>query len=103
MLIRPTAVEARAGYRIRLRYSDGTSEEVDLSDLAGRGVFTAWNDRGFFETVHLSAGGAIAWGEDIDSSVIDYERAESVQCHRNLATSGNQDDKPEIANIRPPL
>ena len=66
MLIRPTAVEARAGYRIWLRYSDGAAGEVDLSDLAGRGVFAAWNDRSFFETVHLSEGGAIAWGEELD-------------------------------------
>ena len=45
-----TAVEVapRAGYRIWLRYSDGVSGEVDLFDLAGRGVFRAWLDRSFF-------------------------------------------------------
>lgn len=66
MLIRPTAVEPREGYRIWLRYSDGVTGEVDLSDLAGYGVFAAWQDRKFFETVHLIEGGAVAWGEDID-------------------------------------
>lgn len=65
-MIRPTDVEPRDGYRIWLRYSDGVSGEVDLCDLAGRGVFAAWKDRSFFETVHLSEAGAIAWGEDID-------------------------------------
>ena len=50
-----TAVEAvpRAGYRIWLRYSDGVSGEVDLSDLTARGVFEAWRDRAFFERVQV--------------------------------------------------
>ena len=66
MLIRPTAVEPREGYRIWLRYSDGVTGEVDLSGLVGRGVFAAWQDRRFFESVRLIEGGAVAWGEDID-------------------------------------
>ena len=66
MLIRPTAVESREGYRIWLRYSDGVTGEVDLSDLAGHGVFADWQDRAFFEPVRLIEGGAVAWGEDID-------------------------------------
>lgn len=40
-MIRPTEVKAREGYRIWLRYSDGSAGEVDLSHLAGRGVFKA--------------------------------------------------------------
>ena len=54
------------GYRIWLRYSDGASGEVDLSDLAGRGVFSAWNDRATFESVRLDEYGAVSWGDDID-------------------------------------
>jgi len=65
-MIRPTDVEPRAGFRIWLRYSDGVAGEVDLSDLAGRGVFEAWNDRAFFEAVRVSEAGAIAWGEELD-------------------------------------
>jgi len=65
-MIRPTEVEPREGYRIWLQYSDGSAGEVDLSHLAGRGVFEAWKDRAFFATAHLSEGGAIAWGEDIE-------------------------------------
>ena len=62
------AVEAKplSGYRIWLRYSDGVEGEVDLSDLAGRGVFKAWTDRKFFEGVHVDKSGAISWNEDID-------------------------------------
>jgi len=54
------------GYRVRLRYADGVEGEVDLSDLAGRGVFEAWNDRRFFESVRIDESGALAWGSDID-------------------------------------
>lgn len=65
-LIRPTQVESREGFRIWLRYSDGISGEIDLSDLSGQGVFTAWADRSFFESVRIGPCGAIAWGEDLD-------------------------------------
>ena len=65
-LIRPTAVAPLEGYRIWLRYSDGIAGEVDLSDIAGRGVFSAWSDREFFEAVWLDSYGAITWGADID-------------------------------------
>ena len=65
-MIRPTDVEPREGYRIWLRYTDGTAGEIDLSHLAGRGVFKAWKNRAFFETVYIASPGAIAWGEDIE-------------------------------------
>ena len=63
-----TAVEVapRAGYRIWLRYSDGVSGEVDLSDLAGRGIFRGWLDRSFFEKVHVSPYGSIAWSDEVE-------------------------------------
>lgn len=54
------------GYRIWLRYADGVEGEIDLSDLAGRGVFEAWQDRRVFETVHIDESGAIAWEGNLD-------------------------------------
>ena len=65
-MIRPTEVEARSGYRIWLRYSDGSSGETSLAHLAGRGVFAPWKDRAFFENVHLTDTRAIAWGNNIE-------------------------------------
>ncbi len=65
-VVRPTTVEPRQGYRIWMRYEDGSNGEVDLSDLAGRGVFQAWSDRAFFEAVRIAPHDAIAWGEDIE-------------------------------------
>ena len=64
--VRAIAVSPMDGYRIWLRYSDGVSGEVDLSDFAGRGVFSAWNDQSVFESVRLDEYGAVAWGDDID-------------------------------------
>lgn len=65
-MIRPTEVEPRDGYRIWLRYQDGTKGEIDLSHLAGRGVFKLWNERTFFEMVCISSAGGVVWGEDVE-------------------------------------
>ena len=65
-LNRPTDVAPREGYRVWLRYSDGVAGEVDLSDLAGRGVFMAWDNRACFEAVRIAQDGGIAWGEEIE-------------------------------------
>ena len=65
-MVRPTSVKALPNFRIWLRYNDGVEGEVDLSDLAGRGVFAAWNDAAFFESVRLGPHGAIEWSPDID-------------------------------------
>ncbi len=65
-MIRPIAVEARKRFRIWLRYSDGAAGEIDLSHVAGRGVFTAWNEPGCFEGVHIAPHRAIAWGDELE-------------------------------------
>ena len=59
-------VKPLQGYRLWLRYEDGVEGEVDLSDIAGRGVFAAWNERGFFESVRIDESGALAWGDQLD-------------------------------------
>lgn len=64
--IRAVDVQPRAGCRIWLRYSDGAAGEVDLSHLAGKGVFRVWNDRDFFNGVHVSPHGSIAWDDEIE-------------------------------------
>lgn len=58
--------ESRTGYRVWLRYDDGTEGEVDLGDLAGRGVFAVWQDRRVFETVHVDESGALVWEGGLD-------------------------------------
>ncbi len=65
-MIRPIEVQPREGHRIWLRYSDGTAGELDLSYLAGRGVFKVWDEAAPFATVRIGPAGGIAWGEDAE-------------------------------------
>jgi hypothetical protein len=59
-------VEVLQAYRLRLTFDDGTSGAVDLSDLAGRGVFTLWNDRAAFAQVQIGSSGELVWGDKVD-------------------------------------
>ena len=63
---RPVEVRALEPYRIWLRYDDGVEGEVDLSHLAGKGVFAAWEDPAFFAGVYIGPIGGISWSERID-------------------------------------
>ena len=59
-------VEVLENYRIALVFEDGTSGTVDLSNLAGKGVFSLWNDYEAFRNVRIGDTGELAWGEQID-------------------------------------
>ena len=63
---KPVEVKALPGYRLWLRYDDGAEGEVDLSDLAGRGVFKRWDADLPFEEVRIAKHRALAWGDDLD-------------------------------------
>lgn len=65
-MVRPTDVEPRDRYRIWIRFSDGSCGEIDLSYLAGRGVFNVWSDRACFESVYVAPAGSIAWQDDVE-------------------------------------
>ena len=58
----PVAVEPRDGFRIWVRYDDGVEGELDVSHLARMPIFAVWNDREFFEGVHINEYGAVSWG-----------------------------------------
>jgi hypothetical protein len=52
---------------IFVEFDDGEAGEVDLSHLAGRGVFAAWEDRTFFEKVRINPEyRAVTWENDLD-------------------------------------
>jgi len=53
-------------FRVSLRFDDGASGTVDLSHLAGRGVFRAWLQEGVFEQLSISPIGALQWPGDLD-------------------------------------
>lgn len=60
------AVEPRDGFAIWVRFDDGLEGVVDLSHLAGDGVFRAWDDRKVFESVSVGPAGSIAWPGEIE-------------------------------------
>ncbi|MBI4422004.1 MAG: DUF2442 domain-containing protein [Gemmatimonadetes bacterium] len=68
MSYRVTAIEPRAAFRIWVRFQDGTEGEVDLSDLAGRGVFKRWTDYPHeFAAVRIDpVSGAPTWPGGLD-------------------------------------
>ena len=45
---------------------NGTKGEVDLSRLAGKGVFQVWNDYHFFENVSIGDHREIKWDSEIE-------------------------------------
>jgi hypothetical protein len=65
-MIRPLKVKGLPNYRLYLEYSDGMKGEVDLSGLAGNGVFAAWDIPGFFTKVHIGEHREIKWDEEIE-------------------------------------
>ena len=65
-MARVLEVKARDGYRIWIRFADGCDGEIDLSDLAGDGVFHAWCEGDFFGRVHVAPHGTVAWSEEIE-------------------------------------
>lgn len=75
-------VEPRPGYRLWLRFEDGRTGEIDLSDLVGVGVFRRWEDEGAFRAVYVdSETGTIAWhgGIDLDPDVLYQETVRPSQ------------------------
>jgi hypothetical protein len=66
--ITPLVAEARPNYHVYLEFSDGARGEVDLSDLAGRGVFEAWNDAAFFDRVRIGEHREVKWNDEIELS-----------------------------------
>jgi len=65
-MVKLNAVTARAGYKLYVEYDDGVKGEADLSHLAGKGVFVAWNDPAVFEAVTVGTHGEIRWTEDLE-------------------------------------
>ncbi len=74
--IRVPPVELRTlePYRIWLRHDDGVEGQVDLSDVAGRGVLLPGRNPDSFlgsgsSRVRIAPDGSIAWGDDFDLDI----------------------------------
>ncbi len=59
-------VRAEMTFTIWVEFDDGAEGRVDLSDLAGRGVFAAWDDDGAFGSVSIGAFGELVWECGVD-------------------------------------
>lgn len=63
----PVLVKSLGKYKIWLKYADKTEGVVDLSNLAGKGVFGIWENGSCFENVFIDPiSNAIAWNEELD-------------------------------------
>ncbi len=56
----------RGNYKLFLRFEDGVVGELDLSALAGRGVFATWRQPGVFERLTVTEAGAVEWPGEVD-------------------------------------
>lgn len=59
-------VKPLSDFRLFLKFNDGISGTVDLSSLAGKGVFSSWLDNGCFEQVRITELGAVEWPGELD-------------------------------------
>jgi hypothetical protein len=64
----PKILEVRplANYKIWLKFTDLSSGNVDLSHLAGKGVFESWNQYENFKNVAIENGRRLVWPDEID-------------------------------------
>ena len=65
-MTQPIEVKPRNGFKLWLRFSDGTEGVVDLSRLAGRGVFRCWDDADAFKAVRVAEHGSVVWRDDVE-------------------------------------
>jgi len=59
-------VKALGGYRLELEFDSGVRGTVDLADLAGKGMFSLWDDARVFEQVEIGPSGELLWGDTVD-------------------------------------
>ena len=65
-MIRIVEIKPLASYKLHIKYNDGVEGDIDLSDIAGKGVFERFNNTEFFNKVRISDFGAPTWGDDLD-------------------------------------
>jgi hypothetical protein len=65
-MVKITKVSVLKNYCLELVFDDGICGVVDLSDLAGKGVFNLWNDPHVFEQVKIGSFGELVWLDKID-------------------------------------
>lgn len=59
-------VKALSDYNVWVKFYDGTEGTVNLSYLAGKGVFSLWNNYEEFKKVAIGSSGELLWGDTVD-------------------------------------
>ncbi|MFN0050895.1 MAG: FRG domain-containing protein [Planctomycetales bacterium] len=64
----PRAIQLKAldNYHLFVKYDDGVEGVADLSEFAGSGVFSLWNDYNAFRNVHIGPIGELSWSDDVE-------------------------------------
>ena len=64
----PKILEARPqdDFKIWLKFTDQSAGSVNLSHLAGKGVFASWNNYENFKLVTIENGRRLVWPDEID-------------------------------------
>jgi len=57
-------------YKLHIKYNDGVEGDLDLSEIAGKGVFEKFNDVSFFNHVWIGETGAPTWQNELDIALI---------------------------------
>ncbi len=61
------SIQAIEKYKLFLSYDDGTKGVLNLSHLAGEGVFQYWEEANNFFNVSINPqGGGITWSKELD-------------------------------------
>jgi hypothetical protein len=63
---KPVELKPLDNYRLFVRYDDGVEGIADLSELAGSGVFSLWNDYDAFRQVRIGSIGELSWSEEVE-------------------------------------
>ena len=67
MLWRIVETKPRPGYRLWVRFEDGTAGEISVSHLVGKGVFKVWEDEAEFLKVSIDEeSGTVTWPGGLD-------------------------------------
>jgi Protein of unknown function (DUF2442) len=92
-MFKPLRVTPLPGFRILVEYDDGVTGEVDLSHLAGKGVFKLWEQTGAFERVTVADDGAIRWSDQVelcpDSLYLQVTQQSPEEAFPDLAKAGS--------------
>ena len=66
-MYKPIKVKALKKYKIWVKYEDNTEGIIDLSDVAGYGVFKFWDEGNNFKNIFINnETEGIAWNEDLE-------------------------------------